>query len=105
MALRFVGGVYSGEESGLLLPVIRVESCNSEIMEGLSILVHFLPIWARVECVCGSCFVLSYVCVGWMGWAWIRSVFGLEWVEGRESNSAICSRPFTFEGPSCTFPH
>ena len=46
MALRFVGGVYSGEESGLLLPKIRVESCTSDIMGGLSILVHFLPLWA-----------------------------------------------------------
>ena len=34
MALRFVGEVYSGRQSELLLPIIREESCNSEIMGG-----------------------------------------------------------------------
>ena len=49
MALRFVGDLYSGKEGKLLLPIIGEESCNSEKMEGLKILFHFLPSWARVE--------------------------------------------------------
>ena len=49
MALRFMGELYSGREGGLLLPIIGEESCNSEKMGGLRILVHFLPSWARVE--------------------------------------------------------
>ena len=49
MALRFVGELYSGREGELLLPIIGEESCNSEKMEGLKILFHFLPSWARVE--------------------------------------------------------
>ena len=49
MALRFVGELYSGKEGELLLPIIGEESCDSEKMGGLKILVHFLPSWAEVS--------------------------------------------------------
>ena len=49
MALRFVGELYSGKEGELLLPIIGEESCDSEKIGGLKILVHFLPSWARVK--------------------------------------------------------
>ena len=53
MALRFVGDLCSGKEGRLLLPIIEEETCDSENVGGLKILVHFLPSWARVRWICG----------------------------------------------------